>query len=108
MKQLSQKMNKPLAEQEMNQTENKADQLFDELQEQFYKSWFRFHPEEGVAAGHEESAEILRSYDEDDIGALLALDQKLVFALTEINSEELNESRSLEYRLMLGATEIEI
>ena len=101
-------MNRPLTEQETNQGENTANQLFDELQQQFYKSWFRFHPEEGIAAGHEDSAEVLRSYDEDDIGALLALNQKLVFALIEINTEELDESRRLEHRLMLGATEIEI
>ena len=101
-------MNKPLAEKEMTQIEITANQLFDELQEQFYKSWFRYHPEQGVAAGHEGSAEILRSYEENDIGALLALNQKLILALIEINAEELDEHRRVEYRLMLAAAEIEI
>lgn len=108
MKRLLLKMNKPLPEKETKQTEKTANQLFDELQQQFYKSWFRFHPEEGIAAGNEGSAETLRSYDEDDIGALLALNQKLVFALIEINIEELDDARRLEHSLMLGAAEIEI
>lgn len=107
-KRLLLKMNNLMAEQEADQNKLTANQLFDELQNQFYTSWFRFHPEEGVDAGNESSAENLRSYDEDDIGALLALNKKLVFALTEINTVELDEPRRLDYRLMLGAVEIEI
>jgi len=97
-----------VAEPDSGSGSQSADQFFDELQEQFYRSWFRYHPEEGLDAGDESTVEMLRTYDEDDIGALLALDKKLVFALTEMNTEELGESRRLDHRLMMGAVEIEI
>ena len=101
-------MSESTTEQEKEPVELDANQLFDELRDQFFKSWFRFHPEEGVDAGNESSAESLRSYDEDDIGALLVLNKKLFFALTEINTDELDASRRLDCSLMLGAAEIEI
>lgn len=104
MKPSSRKVNKQMSE----SNKQSANQLFDELQEQFYKSWFRYHPEEGLDVGDESAIEILRSYDEDDVAALLALNKKLMFALIEMDMEELDESRRLDYRLMMGAVEIEI
>lgn len=85
-----------------------ANQLFDQLREQYYSSWFRFHPENGIAIGDASVSECFRSYSEDDIGALLALNKKLTFALAELDIEDLDETRRVDYRLMLGATEIEI
>ncbi len=54
-----------------------ASVLFDALCDQYYHSWFRYHPETAVDVGVYDYAAQLRSYDHDDIGALIALNQKI-------------------------------
>jgi len=74
------------------------DQQFDDLCEQYYHSWFRFHPEDDQ----------LRSYEHDDIGALIALNQKMQSALEELNRSQLDTRRQIDYRLISGAISIEL
>jgi uncharacterized protein (DUF885 family) len=83
-------------------------QLFKELQQQYYKAWFRFHPEDAVEVGVTDYASELRSYADDDIGALIALNQKLVSALDEINLDDLDESACIDYRILRGAVGVEL
>jgi len=63
-----------------------ADKQFDELCEQYYHAWFRYHPETAVDVGVHDYADQLKSYDHDEMGALLALNQKMLSALDELNS----------------------
>jgi uncharacterized protein (DUF885 family) len=87
---------------------SEQDRRFDELCEQFYHSWFRFHPEEAVTVGIHDFAGLLRSYEHDDIGALIALIQKMLSALTELKFSALGASRQIDYRLIRGALNIEL
>jgi uncharacterized protein (DUF885 family) len=83
-------------------------QLFEELQQQYYKTWFRFHPEDGVEVGVADYASELRSYADDDIGALMVLNQKVVSALEEMNFDDLDEEARVDYKILKGAVEIEL
>ncbi len=85
-----------------------ADQQFDELQRQYYHSWLRYHPEDAVDVGINDYADRLRSYDHDDIGALISLNQKMQSAMEEINFSALNESHQADFLLIKGAISIEL
>jgi uncharacterized protein (DUF885 family) len=81
---------------------------FDALCTQFYHSWFRYHPEDAVDVGVYDFAEHLKSYEHDDIGALIVLDQKMLSALEELKLTELDENRLIDYRIIKGALTIEL
>lgn len=84
-----------------------ANRAFDQLLQEFYHAWFRFHPEEAASVGLEEYAGLLRSYDDDDIGALISLNQSMHSALDEIDEDELDEDRHIDYQLMKSAVSVE-
>jgi len=84
-----------------------ANRAFDQLLQEFYHAWFRFHPEEAASVGLEEYAGLLRSYDDDDIGALISLNQSMHSALDEIDEDELDEDRHIDYQLMKSAVNVE-
>jgi uncharacterized protein (DUF885 family) len=81
---------------------------FDTLCDQFYHSWFRYHPEDAVDVGVYDFAEHLKSYEHDDIGALITLNQKMLSALDELKLTELDENRLIDYRIIKGALTIEL
>ena len=85
-----------------------AEQLFKELQQQYYKAWFRFHPERAVEVGVNDQAGELRSDADDDIGALNALTQKLISALDEMNVETLSADSQVDFKILRAAAEIEL
>lgn len=85
-----------------------ANNAFDELQQEFYQAWFRFHPEEAASVGLEAYAGLLKTYDDDDIGALISLNQKMHSALDEIDAEALDEDRYIDYQLMKSAVSVEL
>lgn len=88
----------------MSDSVNRA---FDQLQQEFYHAWFRFHPEEAASVGLEEYAGLLRTYDDDDIGALISLIHSMHSALDEIDEDELDEDRYIDYQLMKSAVSVE-
>jgi len=97
------------ADESANESSDKVmNQQFDTLCEQYYHSWFRFHPEEAVDVGVYDFANQLRSFEHDDIGALIALNQKMQSALEELNHSELDTRRQIDYRLINGAISIEL
>jgi uncharacterized protein (DUF885 family) len=81
---------------------------FDTLCDQFYHSWFRYHPEDAVDVGVYDFAGHLKSYEHDDIGALITLNQKMLSALDELKLTELDENRHIDYRIIKGALTIEL
>lgn len=85
-----------------------VEQLFEELQQDYYRAWFRFHPERAVEVGVNDHAGELRSYADDDIGALIALNQKLISALDEMNIEALTDASQIDYKILRAAAEIEL
>ena len=88
----------------MSDSVNRA---FDQLQQEFYHAWFRFHPEEAASVGREEFAGLLRTYDDDEIGALTSLNQSMYSALDELDEGELDEDRYIDYQLMKSAVSVE-
>jgi len=84
-----------------------ANEAFDQLQQEFYHAWFRFHPEEAARVGVEDYAGLLRPYDDDDIGALTSLNQKMHSALDEIDEDELDQDRYIDYQVMKSAVSVE-
>ncbi len=83
-------------------------QIFKELQQQYYQAWFRYHPERAVEVGVNDHAGELRSYADDDIGALIALNQKMISALDEMNVAGLDVASQVDYKILRAASEIEL
>ncbi len=93
------------------QTENlysAVDEQFDVLCQQYYHAWFRYHPEQAVDVGVYDYADQLKNYDHDEIGALLALNQKMLSALDELNVSELDGGRQIDFRIIKGAISVEL
>lgn len=87
---------------------NIAFKHFDDLCTQFYHSWFRYHPENAVDVGVYSFADQLRSYNHDDIGALISLLQKMLSALDELNPDKLDTCRQIDYRIIKGTITVEL
>lgn len=82
-------------------------QAFDQLLQEYYQAWFRFHPESAVEAGAQGFAERLAPYQDDDMGALRALNEKLLSALSELGCGDLDADRCVEFQVLQGAAGIE-
>lgn len=95
-------------ETDTNTNTSVTDKQFDLLCEQYYHAWFRYHPEAAVNVGVYDYAELLTSYEHDEVGALLVLNQKMLSALDEINSIELTANRQIDFRIIKGAISIEL
>jgi len=85
-----------------------ADKQFDVLCQQYYHAWFRYHPEQAVDVGVYDYADQLKSYDHDEMGALLVLNQKMLSALDELSNSELSGDRQTDFRIIKGAITIEL
>lgn len=84
-----------------------AQAQFDQLVQHYYRAWFRFHPEAAVDTGVAGYEHLLRPYDDDDIGALIGLNEKLLAGLEEIDTRFLDADREIDFRLLRGAARIE-
>lgn len=82
--------------------------VFRELVKNYYKSWFRFHPEQAVAVGEAGYEDMLRPYSDDDIGALIALNESLLSSLQEMDSSELTEDEMMDFNILYSATANEL
>lgn len=80
---------------------------YNELIDSFYRAWFRFHPERAVDLGVEGYSHLLAPYGDDDVGALLKLNEKLIDAIDSIDADELNEDQSIDLKLMYGQALLE-
>lgn len=85
-----------------------AQEHFTALQQEYYQAWLRYHPEESVLLGKHEHAQLLRSHNHDDIGALITLNHKLLSALDELDTESLDNQQQIDARILRGAAQIEL
>ena len=79
-----------------------------QLIDRYYRSWFRFHPETATdldIAGYDH---LLPPCDDDDIGALNSLNQKLLEALDALDTSRLTPDQRLDVTLMHGAALLEL
>jgi len=81
--------------------------IYNDLIELYYRTWFRFHPEDAVDLGIEGYSGRLTPFGDDDIGALVALHEKLINTIDELDTSALDEDQQIDLRLMYGQALIE-
>lgn len=82
-------------------------QRFGELVDRYYQAWFRYHPTAAVDAGVPGFDGLLPLFDDDDISALVVLNEKLLSSLEELDPSALDSAASLDYHLLYGSVLIE-
>lgn len=87
---------------------NTAQDTFNSLQEYYYNAWFRFHPEMAVHVGVSGYEEQLTPFSDEDIGALISLNQKIIFSLDELTVSALSANQRLDYSILYNAASIEL
>jgi len=83
-------------------------QAFHALLEQYYNAWFRYHPEQAVHVGVAGFEQRLRAYSDDDIGALISLNKKVLSSLDELDFYALNAESQIDYSVLYNAVVIEL
>ncbi|MCW8909967.1 MAG: DUF885 domain-containing protein, partial [Gammaproteobacteria bacterium] len=83
-------------------------QAFHALLEQYYNAWFRYHPEQAVHVGIPGFEEGLRAYSDDDIGALISLNEKLLSSLDEMDFYILDVESQIDYSVLYNSVVIEL
>ncbi|MDH3639296.1 MAG: DUF885 domain-containing protein, partial [Gammaproteobacteria bacterium] len=81
---------------------------FDYIRDAYYQAWFRFHPEHAVDLGVSGYADQLTPCGDEDIGALVVLNEKLLSAFDEFSESELDADDAVDFRLMQGAAFLEL
>jgi uncharacterized protein (DUF885 family) len=84
-----------------------AHAAFDELLRSYYRAWFRYHPEAAVDAGVPGYAHRLTPFTEEDMGALVCLNDELAVSLEEVDPTQLDADRRIDYWLARGAVGLE-
>ncbi len=74
----------------------------------YYSAWFRYHPEAAVDLGVPGYADRLRPYDDDEIGALTVLHEKLLDSLDGLNSNNLDDDDLVDLELVRGSALLEL
>ncbi|MGD8547327.1 MAG: DUF885 domain-containing protein [Thiohalophilus sp.] len=81
---------------------------FSDLVQSYFQAWFRFHPETAVDIGVRGFESSLTPFDDDDLGALTALNEKLIDSLDEINTSALTPAQSIDRDVLYGNAVIEL
>lgn len=84
-----------------------ADARFDALIEEYYQAWFRFHPEQATLLGYPGYDGLSQRFGDDEIGALIKLNEMLLEGLQNIDTTELSVSRCIDYYTLYGAVAVE-
>lgn len=92
----------------MKTAENTEQNAFNDLLEQYYSAWFHYHPQKAAHLGVSGYEGKLLPFGDEEIGALISLDQKLIFALDELNYSALTEIQQLKYSVVFNAASIEL
>ena len=79
-----------------------------QLIDRYYRAWFRFHPETATDLDIEGYDHLLPPFDDDDLGALDSLNQKLLEALDALDTTRLSPDQQLDVTLMRGAALLEL
>ena len=89
-------------------TPKRAAALARETLATYYHAWFRFHPEAAVDAGVRGFEALLAPYDDDDMGALITLNEELLGGIDELPVETLDADTQLDCWLAYGAALLEM
>ncbi|MCP3662043.1 MAG: DUF885 domain-containing protein [Gammaproteobacteria bacterium] len=77
--------------------------VMDALVQEFYSSWFRFHPAAALESGVSGYEGRLAAFGDDDVGALLSLLESTIVALEELDYDALASDRQLDLQLLFSA-----
>ena len=78
------------------------------LIDSYYQAWFRFHPEFAVELGVEGYAHLLTPCDDNDIGALISLNEKLLNSVEELDSKAISPAARLDAHVLYGGALLEL
>lgn len=78
------------------------------LIDSYYQAWFRFHPEFAVELGFEGYAHLLTPCDDNDIGALISLNEKLLNSVEELDNKTLTPAARLDAHVLYGGALLEL
>lgn len=81
---------------------------FEQIRDDYYHAWFRYHPEAALDAGVTGFEHLLRPYSDEEQGALLSLNEKLMDALEELDERDLGPDDEVDLELMRGAAFLEM
>lgn len=81
--------------------------IFDALTSEYYRAWFRFHPETAVDLGVPGYSGLLRPYDDDEFGVQIAIQEKLLASLDELSLDALDADRRVDAQILAGQALIE-
>ncbi len=84
-----------------------AGDAFRKLLDEYYQAWFRFHPLAAVEAGVAGYADQLPPYDDDEIGALVGLNEMFLAGLDELDYGALDADQLIDFRLAYSAALLE-
>ncbi len=76
--------------------------------DRYYRTWFRFFPEVAVDAGVAGYANLLKPYGDDELGALKALNEKLISSLDELNLDTLSQDQQIDLQLMRSSAVLQL
>jgi len=85
-----------------------AEKAFNTLLEQYYSAWFRYHPEQAVQVGVSGYEDQLKPYSNDDAGALISLNEKMLSALEELDFSALSADHQVDHTVLHNAVVIEL
>lgn len=89
-------------------TEALAETAFNALLEQYYSAWFRFHPERAVQVGVAGYEDQLAPYSNDDTGALIALNEKMLSSLEELDYSKLTPDQQIDFSIIHNSVVTEL
>ena len=80
---------------------------FDELAQEFFGVWFRFHPDAALRAGVADFGALLPAQTDDDLAALGNWLETLIVALEEFDYAALDAARQIDLQLMFALARVE-
>lgn len=80
---------------------------FAELSAAYYAAWFRYHPEAAVEVGVPGYAHLLTPYREEEMGALVCLNDELRVSLEELDRGSLTPDEQIDFDLLYGSVVLE-
>ncbi len=81
--------------------------VFDDLIEEYYRVWCRYHPAEALAAGDLRVHGLLPALGDDEFGALQSWLESFMVGVGELDTEALDTERRLDLEIAFGAALIE-
>ncbi len=91
----------------MSMSTESAERRLDAIIHDYYRAWFRYHPEVAVDAGVDGYGHLLAPYSEDARGAVVCLNDELMVGLDELGTGDFDADRRLDAEVLYNAARLE-